>query len=239
MPGGPARLLQPSRVGALYPTRLWADGLAARQPLGRVQRGILPLCRGSRGVPLIFCDLSRVGGWEEDAHVTATTPMSHDPRAGNSQRNVEEGFSLPRHSPLLALKGESRGGCSPSGGGFRGCPPEIPVFLPGRVGGNTPHSSSREGGAEGLPAAQCHISLTDRRPLCYHSPTTAPSRRPAAAARAVNQPEPPFSDSQEKNFPQTTSIKPLAAAPVPSADPWLAPPSWPRARGCRITPSQR
>jgi len=73
-------------------------------------------------------------------------------------------------------------------------------------------------------AAQCHISLTNRRPLCYHDPMRASSRPPAAAARAVNQPEPPLSDSQEKKSPQTTvnqtpssGARPIGRPPAGSA----------------------
>jgi len=44
-------------------------------------------------------------------------------------------------------------------------------------------------------------------------------RRPATATRAVNQPEPPFSDSQEKSFRQTT-VNQTAAAARPTRNPY-------------------
>ena len=45
-------------------------------------------------------------------------------------------------------------------------------------------------------------------------------RRPAKATRAVNQPKPPFSDSQEKSFRQTT-VNQTAADSRPTKNPYL------------------
>ena len=43
---------------------LWSSTKRLCEALGEC-RGAKPLCRGSRGVPLIFCDFPRAGGWEQ------------------------------------------------------------------------------------------------------------------------------------------------------------------------------
>lgn len=56
-----------------------------------------------------------------------------------------------------------------------------------------------------------------QRPPCYNPPATGPALAtvcpiPRGGAPTVNQPEQPLTDSPEKDFSQTTSIKALAEA---------------------------
>jgi hypothetical protein len=81
-------------------------------------RGAKPLCRGPRGVPLISCDLSRAGGWEEkrpcygrhaDAAPHAQRPLRSQPIDRRQNRRGAPKRTPPTVSPAPAARSSPAG----------------------------------------------------------------------------------------------------------------------------------